>query len=295
MNKVSRFAPSLTGYLHLGHVYHMINVWGVARRYSSKVLSRIEDHDLTRNRPEYEPAILSDMNGLGFVPDIGISASDAPHPSFYRQSDCPERYREALQGLEDKGLVYGCECSRKDIEQRQGGSEGEPCYPGTCSRKNLPLDGNTVRFRVPEGPIAFSDLNLGDQSQSPSMQCGDFSLRDRQGQWTYQFCCVCDDIVQDVSLVVRGEDILSSTGRQIQLFKAMDHKPPLYFHHDLLCDEDGRKLSKRQRAQSITELRESGVSADEVIGRAAYAGGLISEMRPSTARAMIEHLASRLA
>lgn len=280
---ITRFAPSLTGYLHRGHVYHMIYVWGMARRNNSKVLARIEDHDLARNRPEYEPAILADMDWLGFVPDIGISASDAPHPSSYRQSDSAERYREALQHLEGKGLVYGCECSRKDIQNRQESGDGEPCYPGTCSRKNLPLEGNTVRFRIPEGPVAFGDLKLGDQRQSPAVQCGDFSLRDRHGQWTYQFCCVCDDIAQDVNLVVRGEDLLSSTGRQILLFQAMEHKPPQYLHHDLLCDEQGRKLSKRQRSQSITQLRENGASPDEVIGRAAFAGKLIPEYRPLSA------------
>ena len=279
----TRFAPSLTGYLHLGHVLHMIYVWGIARARGGRVISRIEDHDLSRNRPEYEPAILADMQWLGFVPDLGISAASAPELSPYRQSDCARHYEEALRVLAEKGLVYGCECSRKEILARQPEEQGEPCYPGTCAEKNLPLEGNTVRFRIPAGKVEFRDLALGDCCQTPASQCGDFSLRDRNGQWTYQFCCVCDDIRHGINLVVRGEDILSSTGRQIQLFQALEHTAPDYFHHTLLCDAEGRKLSKRQRSESITQLREAGVSASEAIGRAAFFGGLVPDPRPMSA------------
>ena len=284
---ITRFAPSLTGYLHLGHVLHMIHVWGVARARNGKVLSRIEDHDISRNRPEYEPAILADMQWLAFNPDLGISAADAPNPSSYRQSDCSRHYEEALRFLAEKGLVYGCECSRKDVLALQPEGKGEPCYPGTCAEKNLPLEGNTVRFRIPDGEVAFLDLALGDCRQTPMTQCGDFSLRDRNGQWSYQFCCVSDDIRHGINLVVRGEDILSSTGRQIQLFRAFEHEPPRYCHHGLLCDETGRKLSKRQRSESITRLREDGADADEIIGCAAFAGDLIPESRPLSALAAI--------
>lgn len=276
----TRFAPSLTGYLHLGHVLHMIYVWGIARAKGGQVVSRIEDHDQSRNRPEYEPAILADMQWLGFVPDQGISVSDAPRPSPFRQSDCAHQYEESLQRLADKGLVYGCECSRKEILAKQSDGQSELCYPGSCAEKNLPLEGHTVRFRIPAGAVAFRDGALGDCHQSPIGQCGDFSLRDRTGQWTYQFCCVCDDIRQGVNLVIRGEDILSSTGRQIQLFEALGHPVPDYYHHPLVCDAHGEKLSKRQRSESIAQLREAGASPDEIIGRAVFAGGLIPECRP---------------
>jgi len=287
MNTLTRFAPSLTGYLHLGHVLHMIYVWGIARSHGGKVLSRIEDHDLSRNRPEYEPAILTDMQWLGFVPDLGVSVADAPKPSDYRQSDCAHHYEEALRLLAEKELVYGCECSRKEIHAQQPEGKGELCYSGTCAEKNLPLEGNTVRFRIPDGEVAFLDLARGDCRQTPVIQCGDFSLRDRNGQWTYQFCCVCDDFRHGVNLVVRGEDILSSTARQIQLFHALGYEPPRYFHHGLLCDEEGRKLSKRQRSESITQLREDGVSVEEIIARAAFSGGLVPEPRPLSAQAAV--------
>jgi len=287
MNEVTRFAPSLTGYLHLGHVLHMIYVWGTARARDGRVISRIEDHDQSRNRPEYERAILTDMQWLGFIPDLGISVADAPIPSQYRQSDCSGLYEAKLSELAATGLVYGCECSRKEILEKQSDGQGELCYPGTCAEKDLPLEGNTVRFRIPAGAVAFFDLALGACHQAPVGQCGDFSLRDRNGQWTYQFCCVCDDLRQGISLVVRGEDILSSTGRQILLFSALGSKPPRYLHHGLICDVHGEKLSKRQRSESITQMREAGMPADEVIGRAAFAGGLVSETCPMSAQEAI--------
>lgn len=286
----TRFAPSLTGYLHLGHVLHMIYVWGIARAKGGRVVARIEDHDQSRNRPEYEPAILADMQWLGFVPDLGISATDASTPSPFRQSDCSRHYEEALRILAGKGWVYGCECSRKKISERQLDGHGELCYSGTCADKNLSFEGNTVRFRVPDGEVVFNDLAFGSCHQMPGTQCGDFSVRDRTGQWTYQFCCVCDDIRQGINLVVRGEDLLSSTGRQIRLFQALEHSAPDYFHHTLLCDAHGEKLSKRQRSESITQLREAGVSATEVIGRAAFEGGLTPDPRPLSALAVLEFI-----
>jgi glutamyl-Q tRNA(Asp) synthetase len=289
---ITRFAPSLTGYLHLGHVLHMLYVWGVARKTGAKVLARIEDHDLGRARPEYETAILENMEWLGFIPDLGISAANSGAPSPFRQSDCSDHYAEVLQSLEKRGLVYGCECSRKKISATQTEGAGELCYSGTCAQKGLPLEGNAVRFRVAEGETVFLDLALGESRQTPSGQCGDFSLRDRTGQWTYQFSCVCDDIRHGIDLVIRGEDILPSTARQIQLFHSLEKTPPRYFHHPLLCDQAGNKLSKRQRSESITNLRNAGAAPEDVIGKAAVAGGLTSTLRPLTADTGIKLAAS---
>ncbi len=285
---ITRFAPSLTGYLHLGHVLHMLYVWGVAKARGARIVARIEDHDRGRARPEYEAAILENMGWLGFVPDRGIAAGDADGPSEYRQSDCADHYSAVLESLKEQGLVYGCECSRKQILEQQSGGQGELCYPGTCAEKGLPLEGHTVRFRIPSGSVAFRDLALGECHQAPVGQCGDFSLRDRHGQWTYQFCCVCDDIRHGVDLVVRGEDILSSTGRQIRLFEALDKRAPDYFHHPLVCDDFGEKLSKRQRSESISQLRAAGAAPEEIIGRAAWAGGLIPAFRPICAAEAIK-------
>ncbi len=306
---IARFAPSLTGYLHLGHVLHMIYVWGIAQSRSAKVICRIEDHDLGRARPEYESAILENMEWLGFVPDLGLTADYADEPSEYRQSNCSNHYSAVLESLKERGLVYGCECSRKEIlESMVGGTpssapvdsggavspvqHNELCYSGTCSEKGLPLEGNAVRLRIPEGEVVFQDLKLGECQQTPPLQCGDFALRDRTGQWSYQFCCVCDDIRLGVDLVIRGEDILASTGRQIQLFQTLGHSVPQFFHHPLLHGADGRKLSKRQRSESITGLREAGATADEILGKALFAGGMISEEVPTPLNRALEVIAS---
>ncbi len=280
---VTRFAPSLTGYLHLGHVLHMLYVWGIARARDGKVICRIEDHDLSRRRPEYEESILETMAWLGLMPDGGMTLSSATGVSEFRQSDCGDYYEKMLGLLEMQGLVYGCECTRKQILDEQKDTAGELCYAGTCAQKGLPLEGNTVRFRVPAREVVFEDLRRGTCRQIPKQQCGDFSLRDRQGQWTYQFACVCDDIRHGVDCVIRGEDILASTARQILLFQAFEAPVPEYFHHPLICDKNGEKLSKRQRSESINQLRDSGMSAEEIIGRAAFAAGLSSEPEPVSA------------
>lgn len=279
---ITRFAPSLTGYLHLGHVLHMIYVWGLSRKYEAEVLCRIEDHDRSRARPEFEAAIYQSMKWLGFYPDLGVFDMEQ-RPSAFRQSDSEAHYQAVLNELANRGLVYGCECSRKQIAENQPEEAEELVYGGTCAEKGLPLEGNTVRFRTRKGEAVFQDLKLGEQRQRPEIQCGDFSLRDRNGQWTYQFACVCDDIRHSVDLVVRGEDILFSTARQLQLFQILEKPAPRFYHHPLITDSAGKKLSKRQRSESITQLRESGVSAEEVIGRAAHAGKLIPEFQPLTA------------
>ena len=276
----TRFAPSLTGYLHLGHVLHMLYVWGVARARGAQVIARIEDHDTARARPEYEAAILDNMEWLGFVPDEGITAGHSGRTSLYRQSDCGDHYAEVLQHLKEQGLVYGCSCSRREILDQQTAGQDELFYPGTCAERNLPLEGNTVRFRVHSDAVSFRDLALGDCRQVPAQQCGDFSLRDRHGQWTYQFCCVCDDIRHGVNLVVRGEDILPSTGRQIQLVQALGAPVPHYYHHPLVYDAAGEKLSKRQRSESILQLRENGYAPGKIIGLAMHSAGLLASPQP---------------
>lgn len=279
----TRFAPSVTGYLHLGHVLHMVYVWGVARMRGAEVLTRVEDHDRSRARPEFEASILESAEWLGFISEHGLRCIDAQEPSAYRQSDCGAVYAEVLERLRIRGLVYGCACTRRDILAHQTNETNELCYPGCCVDEGLPLEGHIVRFRIPQGEVAFEDLRMGAQHQNPPTQCGDMALRDREGQWSYQFCCVCDDIRHGIDLVVRGEDIRSSTGRQIRLFQALGHESPTYYHHPLLLDTDGKKLSKRQRSESVEQMRNDGLSAEEIIGRALLAGDLISELKPCSA------------
>lgn len=273
----TRFAPSPTGYLHLGHVAHMIYVWGAARALGAEVVLRMEDHDRTRCRPEFEAAILDDLDWLGFVPDVAPTSEFRTGRSDYRQSDCDAFYREALEQLRAKGLVYGCRCSRRDIQVRVGVQYNEVVYDGYCRNESVDMAARDVGVRVclPDRDCPFEDHLLGPQSQNPANQCGDLLIRDRHACWTYQYCVVLDDARHGVNLVVRGADLLASTGRQRALQGILGL--PLteqYLHHPLIADAEGRKLSKKDLATPIQSLRAAGWKSEAVLGHAAYRVGL---------------------
>jgi glutamyl-Q tRNA(Asp) synthetase len=271
---LTRFAPSPTGYLHLGHVVNAIWVWGLARALGGRVLLRIEDHDRGRCRPEYEEALLEDLAWLGLAPDLGPT----------RQRDAATVYHDTLAALAQLGLVYACDCSRRDIASEAGDVPHlETRYPGRCQERGLsPGPGRGQRLRLEPGAERFTDALLGLQEQTPAEQCGDLLVYDRNGNWTYQFAVVVDDLRQGVDLVVRGADLLSSTGRQIALGRLLGReKPPVFLHHPLLTRSDGAKLSKAAGDTGIRELRSAGTPPAEVLGRAAKAGG-VGDGRPLT-------------
>ncbi|HVZ49334.1 MAG TPA: glutamate--tRNA ligase family protein [Gemmatimonadaceae bacterium] len=258
---LTRFAPAPTGYLHLGHVLNAIEVWRAARDRGGQVLLRVEDHDRARCRPEYEAAIREDLAWLGFVPD-----AEAP-----RQSERGTRYAEVLAGLEARGLAYPCACSRKDVAAVTGDAFNEESrYPGTCRDRHVdPASTPARRVRMEPGAESFTDLRLGPQAQSPADQCGDVLVRDRLGNWTYQFCVAVDDFDQGVTLVVRGEDLLASTGRQLRLARMIGRTAmPEFLHHGLLRKPGGAKLSKSDGDTGVRELREAGMPPAEVVARA---------------------------
>jgi glutamyl-tRNA synthetase/glutamyl-Q tRNA(Asp) synthetase len=272
---LTRFAPSPTGYLHLGHVVNAIYVWGVARAAGGQVLLRMEDHDRIRCRPEYERALLDDLDWLGFVADAG-------RDPLLRQSDEPAAYERALEHLRRTATVYWCDCSRKDV----GGER----YAGRCRTRGLTeRSGRGIRVAIAPGVERFDDLLLGPQEQVPADQCGDLLLRDRDGHWTYQFAVTVDDCRQNITHVIRGADLLSSTGRQIRLARMLGRAdPPRFLHHPLVLKEKGDKLSKSDRDTGVRDLRRLGLRASEVIGRAAAAVGLTETMRPIEAAAVDE-------
>jgi glutamyl/glutaminyl-tRNA synthetase len=264
---VTRFAPSPTGYLHLGHIVNAIYTWGIARALGGRVLLRLEDHDRIRSRTEHEAAILEDLDWLGFVPDEGR------HP-LTRQSDTPDVYRHALDALKRTAQVYSCDCSRTDI----GGER----YAGRCRTRGLTeAPGRGVRVQFDEKSVQAHDLLAGRLEQTPSEQCGDLLLRDRDGNWTYQFAVTVDDLRQGVTLVIRGADLLTSTGRQLLLAEMLGRTaPPLFLHHPLIMGSAGEKLSKSARDTGVRDLRAQGIGPEEVIGRAAAAIGLIASPKP---------------
>lgn len=265
---ITRFAPAPTGFLHLGHVVNAIVVWGVARARAGRVLLRIEDHDRQRSRAPYEAALLEDLAWLGFHAD---------QPPV-RQSDRGDVYQRALATLRQQGLVYACACSRSGVSQRR--------YPGTCRDRRLSdAPGLSLRVRLEPSVERFVDLRHGLQEQRPFEQCGDLLVRDRQGNWTYQFAATVDDYVQGVTLVVRGDDLLESTGRQLQLARLIGRPtPPRFLHHPLILKSASQKLSKSDRDTGVRDLRAAGRPPESVIGEAAARAGFIAVKRDVHAR-----------
>jgi len=267
----TRFAPAPTGYLHLGHAVNALFVWGLARAFGGRVILRVEDHDRTRSRPRYEDALREDLEWLGFVPD-----EEAP-----RQSARGDRYAEVLAELTGRGLTYACTCTRRQIRAAAGGRRGgEIWYPGTCRERGLDPESTPIRrLRFAPREVAFDDLALGPHQQVPAEQCGDLLLRNRAGHWTYHFAVVVDDLDQGIDVVIRGEDLLESTGRQIQLADLLPESagrvaPPQYLHHPLILDGSGRKLSKSHGDTGVRELRDAGWTQERVLGAAAHRADL---------------------
>lgn len=279
---VTRFAPSPTGHLHLGHAVNAIYVWGIARALGGTVQLRIENHDLTRSRRLFEQSILDDLDWLGVVPDspsIADLRSDGPCDA--RQMDRPERYRSALSALTGSGLTYWCDCSRKRLDAQPAAPDGERAYDGHCRQRGLgPGPDRGVRVTLEPGAETFDDGRLGKTTQNPASQCGDVLVRDRLAQWTYQLAVAVDDWADGVSLVIRGEDLLASTGRQIAIGRLIGRPAPAVFlHHPLVANANGQKLSKANRDSGVGDLRRTGMSPAAVLGMAAAASGLIGAPR----------------
>lgn len=301
----TRFAPAPTGYLHLGHLVNAIYVWGIARAFGGNVVLRIEDHDRSRCRPEFESALLDDLDWLGFSADVAPSASYRAQRSGHwaRQSDNSLRYEDALNALDSREWVYACSCTRREIDAVAPHAVGEePRYPGTCRSRALNRDVVPARrVLVEPGGELFDDIRLGQLSQEPSMQCGDVLIRDRTGQWTYQFAVVVDDLAHGIDVIIRGEDLLASTGRQRRLRRlltsstassstnsalpiVLDSALPKVLHHPLLVHSGGAKLSKANGDTALRARRARGETAEKLIGEAAHLAGLADSPAPLSAQ-----------
>lgn len=274
----TRFAPSPTGYLHLGHIAAASYLWTIAKKIDAAVILRIEDHDLGRSRDEYIEAILSDLEWLGFKADLAPSRSDWK-TSELLQSNREKYYEDAFSDLKSKNLIYKCDCSRKKIIERTGVQHPELVYDGHCfSRQKEITENYGWRFKVPDRNVTFVDLVHGVSTQYPLEQCGDFLIKDRDGQWTYQFSSVVDDLQQGVNLIIRGVDIMPSTGRQILLARSLEAlNVPKYAHHPLILNESGEKLSKRSYDYSIHQARVDGLTPEELFGEIAMQIGVAEQ------------------
>ena len=295
MSGIIRFAPSPTGYLHEGHLLSALYVWAAAKKWNLKIHLRIEDHDQGRARKEYIESIYEDLAWLGFKYDS--QSIQSSHFDFFQK---------VLDHLNAKGLVYPCTCSRKQLLAENPVSEtGEVIYQGKCRNKfgiqnselgiNCTNEPHSLRIHIPDKVINWHDERLGDFCERPKMQCGDFPIRDRDGYWTYQFAVCIDDLAEGITHIVRGEDILTSTARQILLSEIISevctsdpslrlpaYSRPLYLHHPLIVDSSGKKLSKREHSHSIRQDKDNGITPEQLFGRALFRAGLQQNAQPTS-------------
>lgn len=283
---VTRFAPAPTGYLHLGHLVNALYTWGLARAMGGRVILRLEDHDRQRSRPEYEAALLDDLDRLGLAPDEPAGGTGAfrggttPH----RQSDAGELYEAALAGLRGRGLVYVCACSRATFaayEAEWGRAwRGIGC-PGGCRELALPDEpGTGLRVATGAGSERWVDLLAGPLADEPAAT-GDLLARDRAGNWTYAMCVVVDDARHGVDLVIRGRDLLDATPGQLRLARLIGRPvPPQFLHHPLIRRVSGQKLSKAEGDTALRYLLDGGRTPAELFGLAARLAGLQADEAP---------------
>jgi glutamyl-tRNA synthetase len=265
-----RLAPTPTGYLHLGHFATFRTAWERACAARGALILRMEDIDPQRCRPEYAAAALADLRWAGLAWDEGPDVG-GPHAP-YVQSARRETFRTALTMLRERGCVFACTCSRRDVAAAANAPHdetGEPVYPGTCRDQVDAPTGreHCWRFRVPAGEaITFVDGRLGERSFVAGRDFGDFVVWRRDDAPAYELAVVVDDAAMDITEVVRGEDLLLSTARQLLLFRAFGWTPPAFYHCPLVHDAAGRRLAKRHASLSLRELRARGVRPAELVG-----------------------------
>lgn len=272
-----RIAPSPTGLLHLGHARTFLAAAVRAHEARGTLVLRNEDLDRQRARPEFVEAMFEDLRWLGIRWQEGPDCGGPYAP--YTQSERGEHYLAAWRALLDRGSIYPCRCSRKDLAAavsapHENGEEDEPMYPGTCR----PLRGAGVktlaapsglswRFRVPDGEaIEFHDRHFGPQRFVAGRDFGDFLIWRRDGVPSYQLACVVDDAAMRITEVVRGADLLKSTARQILLYRAFGFEPPLWYHCPLVRDANGQRLAKRHDALALRTFRERGLQPADIPG-----------------------------
>lgn len=273
----TRFAPSPTGPLHLGHALSALTAWDLAKEQQGQFLLRIEDIDTSRARPEWEAQIFSDLAWLGM---------SWPEPVL-RQSRQMARYEAALDHLWDLNLLYPCTCNRRDIREATSAPQGQIqavgpdglIYPGTCRSKQRPetrprksalrLDMRAalsqceaLSFRENGGKYGPDQIDL--QREKVLEAAGDIVLA-RKGMGTsYHLSVVLDDAYQEITHVVRGEDLLDATQIHVVLQRVLNLTTPVYLHHRLVCDETGKRLAKRDDARAIALYKQDGLTPDAI-------------------------------
>jgi len=267
-----RFAPSPTGHLHIGGARTALFNWAYARRTGGTFVLRIEDTDRERSKPEYERSILEGLRWLGLDWDEGPDVGGAHGP--YRQSERYERYRVAALSLLESGAAYRCFCSAERLEalREERTRAGEnPTYDGRCraldpadsARRQEAGEPCVVRFRVPEGRTGLADWIRGDVVFE-NREVEDWVMVRSSGDPTYNFVVVQDDIAMGITHVLRGEEHLTNTPKQVLLYEAFGHPPPVFAHLPLMLGQDKKKLSKRTGDTSLQDYRDKGYPPEAV-------------------------------
>jgi glutamyl-tRNA synthetase len=259
---VGRLAPTPTGYLHAGHARTFHQAWQRARTAGGHLILRIEDLDESRCKPEYVDAVFEDLRWLGIDWDGEVVF----------QSRRKSAYRTAWRRLLERGWIYPCPRSRKDLGTLAPHAE-EPVFPSAW-RSPVPRpdcyagpEGTNWRFQVPDGVnVVFEDALKGRIQKTAGLDFGDFLVWNREGVPSYELAVVVDDHAMGITEVVRGEDLLTSTARQILLAQALGFNSPRWCHTPLVCDAHGRRLAKRSGSLSIRTLRSRGASPADVLG-----------------------------
>lgn len=263
-----RIAPTPTGYLHLGHARTFWIAMERAKEHNGTLVYRNEDLDPDRCKPEFSHAAIEDLRWFGCNWQEGPDESGDFGP--YEQSARKDSFLEIWKKLKEGGFIYPCNKSRKDVAQATQAphaedEDAEPIYPedwrpalGIGKKAHSPGATNW-RFRVPQDrKIEFIDQRLGPCNFDCMRDFGDFLVWRKDGMPAYELAVVADDHAMQISEVVRGEDLLISTARQLLLYEALGFTPPAFYHTPLLCDTSGQRLAKRNRSLSLRELREAG-------------------------------------
>jgi glutamyl-tRNA synthetase len=282
MEIVTRFPPSPTGHLHLGGARTALFNWLFARHNRGKFILRFEDTDRERSRQEYVDSIIEALKWLGLDWDEGP----------YFQSQRLELYREYAEKLFKEGKAYYCECTKEELEAKKKAmlEKGlKPRYDGTCREKGLgPGKGRALRLKVEEiGSIVFEDLLRGKIS-FPAEEIDDFIIMRSDGTPTYHFAVVIDDITMGITHVIRGDDHISNTPKQLLIYKALGASPPKYAHIPMVLGRDGARLSKRHGAKSILEYKKAGFLPNALINYLARLGWGYGDQEYFTTEELIE-------
>lgn len=277
-----RFAPSPSGRMHLGNIFTALVSWLSVRSRGGSWVLRIEDLDPQRSKIQHARMIEDDLDWLGLDWDEGGLNDRGPFGP-YSQSRRGDIYEECLARLKSMGIVYPCSCTRADIMATQAPhlTDGRVVYSGRCRPASMPApwpDGadGAARVCVPDREILFTDRVFGAQSVNLTTECGDFVVRRADGAWAYQLAVTADDALMGITEVVRGTDLLRSSAIQIYLQELLGFSHPTYAHLPLLCNAEGRRLSKRDCSMSMEELRRR-YTPNELTGHLAWITGILPE------------------